>query len=745
MSVRIFLDRTLPPESPRRTATTGAVLLGLAAVFVTVLLPRSAPGFVWVRAFVIGSGDALLATGLILVWRSARVVNFAQAALGAFSAYLCLVLVNVFGVPFFVMLPICIAVGALTGFLLNAIFVQRFFNSSRLVLTVVTIVVARFLGDSRQYVFGLPFIGDRSKTLSATDKLASGKMRVPFSRFSWDVFGLPVDFAALTVLVISVAALGGLALWLRRSRLGTAVRGVAVNAERAQSLGINVRAVSTVIWTMAGSLAALGLLCRGLGEGFIYGAENQPPPEQFLIPALAAAVLGRMTNIPSAVVAALAISMLSASVVWSYPSTPVVELALLAVIAGGLLLQRRRSGRTDEEASSWEASKEVRPIPKELAAVPEIRRTRRVLVGLALLFVVLLPFVSSSPRTNLAALILIQAIVGLSLIVLTGWSGTVSLGQFALVGVAAVLGSNLTSVHGVPFWLALPIVAAVTGGFAVLLGIPALRIRGSFLAVTTLAFAVATERTLFRSGFFTGLIPIHVNRPRFLFVSFSSERSYYFLCLAVLVVCALVVRSLRHSRTGRVLIAARENESGVEAFGVSLIRTRLAAFAVSGALAGVAGVLFVHHQRAVNVEAYAASVSVDMFIMTMVGGIGTTSGALFGAAYLGIVTFMIRQEVLRNIVTSGGLLLLLVLAPGGLASLLTQARDSALRIVALRRGIAAPSLFADSDLDAVLNRRAPLVQRIPFRGLEVIPETRRYTRPSELHGRPPPTRQEMPA
>ncbi|MDQ1436668.1 MAG: branched-chain amino acid transport system permease protein livM [Acidimicrobiaceae bacterium] len=744
MSLFASIDRVLPPESTKRRVAANVAGVAFAALAVTILLPRPAPASVWVSGFVRGMGDAMLAVGIVLVWRSARVVNFAQAAMGAMGAYFAFVLVGVFHVPFVIAVPICLLLGAGAGFLINVLFVQRFFNSPRLVVTVVTIVVARFLGNSRDYVNGLPVIKGHVGDLNNQDFLEQSRMQLPFGHSVWKVLGVPLDFAALFTVFAAVCALGGLALWMRRSRLGTAVRGVAVNAERAQSLGINVRSVGAAVWTMTGAFAALGLLLRGISEGFVYGNTDRAP-EQFLIPALAAAVLGRMTNISTAVVTAVTIGMVSVAVVWSYPNTAVVELGLLAVIAGGLLLQRRRGSRSEDgESSSWEATKEIRPIPKELSTVPEIRRTRRILIGVVLVVTAAAPFAMSGGKTHLVTVIFIQAIVALSLIVLTGWSGTVSLGQFALVAVAAVLSSNLTSSHGVPFWVALPLVAALTGGFAVLLGIPALRIRGAFLAVTTLAFAVAAQSTLFQSGWFRTIIPLGVNRPRLLFISFESERSYYFLCLAMLLGAVFVVRGLRHSRTGRVLIAARENESGVESFGVSLMRIRLAAFAVSGALAGVAGVLFVHHQRAVDVDVYAASVSVDMFIMTMVGGIGATAGAVLGAAYIGLVTFLIRGDVIRNVVTSGGLLLLLFIAPGGLAGLVTQARDGVLRIVALRRGIAVPSLFEDADLEAVATRRAPLVQRIPYRGLEAIPEVRRYTRPSELHGRTP-TRQEVPA
>jgi branched-chain amino acid transport system permease protein len=728
-------------SSGRRAAVAvGAVVATAAAL--EALLPGPLHGGVVARGVLAGCVNALLATGLIVVWRSARIVNFAQAAMGAAASYLCYALVQFIHVPFLIALPVAVVGGAVTGALIDAVFIQRFFTAPRLVLTVVTIVVARFLGDSRTYVNWIPGLGSAAKRPeNAPAQGEVGLSRIPFSNWKVHIFPYEFGFAAAATLVLTAAALMGLAIWLRRSRLGTAVRGVASNAERAQSLGINVRLVGSVAWMLAGTLSGVAILLSGMNTGFEQVGTYSP---ELLIPALAAAVLSRMSSIPIAVLAAIVIGVVDAAVKWSNPSSTVVPVALLVVMAAALLLQRRQATRSEDSGGmSWDATKEIRPVPKELAKVPEVVRARRGLIAAAVVAAATVPFIFPPSQTNVASLIFIQGLVGLSLIVLTGWAGQISLGQFALVAVAAVLGSNLTSVHHVPFWLAVPLCASVTGAFAVVLGVSALRLRGPFLAVMTLAFAVAVDGTLFHTQFFLKFIPNHVERPHVLFVSFASERSYYFLCLFTLIVAAVIVAGMRRSRTGRVLIAARDNDSGVESFGVPVVKVRLAAFAVSGALCGTAGILFAHHQRAIDPGSYAASVSVEMFIMTMIGGIGSMAGALLGAAYVGIATFIIPSPFVRNLTTSGGLLVLLFMAPGGLASLSAAARDAGLRIVAMRRNIAVPSLFADVDAEALLQQRAPLVARIPFRGLEVIPPHRRYARTSELHGRRRPSKEHV--
>lgn len=700
-------------------------------VLTQIVLPKSTPAGIVLLGVVSGASSALLAASLVLVYRAARVVNFAAAALGGAAAYLCFSLVAYFGWPFLLALPLALAGGGLTGFLVDAAFVQRFFTAPRLVLTVLTVVLARLLSDSAGIFEFIPAFGNAARSFTGRQQADAGRIRLPFEDLGFALHPLRFESGTPIAIVLCLVGLTGLGVFLRRSRLGTAVRGAAVNAERAQSLGINVRMLSSVVWTIAGLLAATALIADGVAGTF--AARSFAP--QLLLAPLAAAVLARMSSIPVAVAAAFGIGILEQSVLWSFPRAAFLDLVFLVLIAGGLLSQRMRATRSESgPATSWEAAKEIRAVPRELLAVAGVRRARRSLVAAALVLVLVFPFATSNAQVNLAGLILIQGIVALSLVVLTGWAGQVSLGQFGLVAVAAVLAGHLTANLHLTFWIALPVVVAATAGLAALLGVPALRVPGPFLAVVTLAFAVAVQSGLFTGDSFARVIPDRVNRPQLFFWSFASERSYYFLCLAMLVLAATVVSRLRRARPGRMMIALRENPAGVQSFGISLLRGRLVAFAVAGGLCGLAGVLFAHHQRAIDASSFGAAVSVDMFVMAMIGGISSVTGALLGASYVGIANFVITDAVFQNLVTSGGLLILLFVAPGGLAALVTSARDAALRIVATRQGITAPSLFADSELRAMQDKRAPLAAAAPNRGLDAIPASRRYSRPSRHHG-----------
>jgi branched-chain amino acid transport system permease protein len=444
-----------------------------------------------------------------------------------------------------------------------------------------------------------------------------------------------------------------------------------------------------------------------------------------------------MQNIATGAIAAIAISMFSSAFAWSFKDhVPLLDFALLLVVAGGLLLQQRRKGITRSEAhegSSWQATEEQHAIPRELLAVPGIRVARYGLMAALLIGVLLYPFVFSSGLTNLGGTIALHTMVALSLVVLTGWAGQVSLGQFGFVAIGAVVGGALTSKVGVPFWFAVPIAAAVTGVFAVLIGLPALRIRGLFLGVTTFAFAVAVPTMLFAPKYFSWLLPTSVDRPTLFLLDFDDERSMFYLCVLCLVVSIWLIRNLRQTRWGRLLIGLRDNEPVILASGISVVRTKLMAFALSGALAGFAGAVFAHHQRGVSLGSFAANASIDVFLLAVIGGVSSVNGALLGAAYFNATRYFVSEGVLALILGPGFTLGVLYLAPGGLISLVTRLRDEVLRIVAQRRQMVVPSLFADFDPAAAALHVAPLAEVQSNAGIAALGGHVDYSLKSELY------------
>lgn len=717
--------RKSPAFRPIVVSASFLLLLG-----VTRFLPNQGTGpgtpiGVIVMGVIFGLFTALTATGIVLVYRTTRIVNFAQATLGGVGAIFAANMVQRLHWPFGLAFVFAVIIAAAFGIVAELI-LRRFFDAPRLVLTVGTVGV---MGMASQFALGVPFlpiwgdnVGGAAETFSPIIK--------PLKSFGFTVAPFRFEFAHLLTLIVAPLALIAIALFLTRTRMGVAVRAAAENLERAEMLGINVRLLSTVVWALAGGLAGVAITLRGTATSFAISGITSV---ESLLPALAAAVLASMRSIPIAVAAAIGISVMDRAIYWSFPEQAGAysSIVFFAIIVLGPLLIKKVRGR-DREASSWEATQESRAIPRELTGVSEIRTWRNVAVGAGVAIVLLFPWISTTGPTNTAGLAAIVGIVILSLVVLTGWTGQVSLGQWGLVAVGALVGGAMTNKLHIPFWVAVPIGAMFTAGFGALLALPALRIRGLMLAVTTFAFAFVVNLVLFNERWFGWLIPQRVDRPTLLLLDFEDERSMYYLTIFFFAVCALMVSAIRRSRSGRILLALRENEDELTAVGINPVTTRIAAFMLSGFLAGVAGVVLAHHQRAVSQSTFPPEESLTVFLYAIIGGLGGPLGAVLGAAVRALQQLVPSDPILAFFLNPAfGVLAILYMAPRGFAGLVQSLRDSVLRVVAQRRGIVVPSLFADTDVEAIRSRQVLLAEPQEGRGISGL--KRRYRLQSVVH------------
>ncbi|HUQ38607.1 MAG TPA: hypothetical protein VM030_00505, partial [Acidimicrobiales bacterium] len=513
----------------------------------------------------------------------------------------------------------------------------------------------------------------------------------------------PIRFqgnAVIAMLAVPLA-IAALMAFFRYTNVGLAIRASADSADRAALLGVPVKRIQTVVWVVATVLATMAIILRAGVIGLPLGSVLGP---RILLRALTAGVIGRMERLPTIFVAAVGIGVIEQSIIWSTGRNLLIDPVLFLVVIGALLLQRRgRTSRVDDsESSSWQSAQVVRETPRELMGIPEVVWARRGLVTLLLGALVLLPAWMPGSRVNLVASMFIYGMLGISLVVLTGWAGQVSLGQVGFFAIGAAVAGYLTATR---HWdLSIAAVAAGLAGAAaaIAIGLPALRIRGLFLAVTTLAFALATSSWFLNPEFVHWLPTGRIERPAlFGRVAIHTEVRYYYLCLASLIVITWAVRGVRTSRTGRVLIGVRENERGAQAYGVNAIAAKLTGFALSGFIAAFAGGLFVHHQQALGISAYLPEESLRVFVMAVIGGLASVPGVLVGAAFIkGIHYFSAEapraiQPLIQLSATSIGLVFVLLVLPGGLGSVLYGLRDRYLRWVARRRGLVVPSFVAD--------------------------------------------------
>lgn len=659
-------------------------LVPLVGLFAVQQVLFRAPMGVVLNGALVGGRIALIALGIALVYRANRVVNFAQGDLGSVPATLAVTLILAWSFNYWLGFFVGLAASTLLGLLVETLIIGRFFRAPRLVLTVATIGIAQLLTGAGLL---LPrAFGDTS---------FGSTIPQPFSaEFTYG--GVTFNATDVLTMIAVPAAFLALGLFLTRSTFGIAILASAEKADRASTLGIPVRRLHTVVWIIATVLAYLAMFLRAGAVGLPIGEVLAPT---FLVQALAAAVFGRFERLGTIAAAGIGLGIVDQAMTFQDWAKPAYNDAVLFVIVlvGLLVVRGGGTGRVDRDSSStWQAAREVRPIPRELARLPEVRAARYGLWAVIGVFVLTLPLWMSNSRLSLATIIVLFAIVAASLVVLTGWAGQVSLGQMAFVGVGAAVGGALTSNES---WDLLPalLVAGLVGALAaVVVGYPAIRRRGLTLAVSTLAFALFVSSYLLnRTIFDEWLPPRRISRGSILWsIPLDSEARFFYVSVAFLALALVVVTGVRRSRTGRVLVAIRENERAARSYGVNATRTMLAAFALSGFLAAAAGALYVHEQQGLAVEPFLTQRSLDLFSMVVIGGLGSLPGAVLGAVYVRSADFFLPLDW-QFLATGVGLLAVLLLLPSGLGGLLADLRDGALRRVARRRGIVVPSLVAD--------------------------------------------------
>jgi branched-chain amino acid transport system permease protein len=677
----------LGPRQRRAIVVAGPVVLYLLLLVITGphgIVRRKAPLGIIALGVVYGTVTALGAMGIILVYRANRFINFAHGALGSMVGVLAIGMVKVHGLSYWVALPLAVAVGAVVGGAVEFLVIRRFQNATRLVLTVASIGLAQLLG-------GFELIGaKRIHFLSLT-----GGFRAPLNiSFKLDVVRVHGDEMLIVAVVPLVIA--GLAWFLLKTDSGVAVRGAAENVDRALLLGIPVRRLSTIVWLIAGGLAALTYMLQAPFAGVKPGLASNGPT--VLLPLLAAAVVARMESLPLAFGAGIGLGIMEQVVRWNSAGTPsFVYVVYLVVIVGALLLQRGKLSRAQESGgSSWDATSIVKPVPRELRHLPEVRWPKVGLLVLLLLAFIVVPHTWSPSNQLAAGFALVWAMIGVSLVVLTGWGGNISLGQFGIAGVSGMVAGNLIENINLDFWFVIIIAGAVGALVALLVGLPALRIRGLFLAVTTLAFAIALDAYFLNQDTFPQFVKSSVDRG-YLWQRFNMEDTYtmYAVCLGFLLLSVLVAVGVRKARNGRVLIATRDNQRAADSASVPTTSVKLSGFLLAGTIAGVAGALDVMLLHGLGQGAFNPIDSITVFSTAVIGGLGSITGALIGVLlfkYLETLTFL---GDLRLALNGAGLLVVLYLLPGGLGQIVYSLRDRYLVRVAERREILVPSLVAD--------------------------------------------------
>ena len=619
----------------------------------------------------LGNGGvyAALALALVITYRASGVVNFATGAMALYVAYTYAslrkgeLLVPIPGLPktidlgqeleFLPAAAIALVFAALLGALLYVLVFRPLRDAPQLARAVASLGVLVVLQ-------GVMAIRQGTSPVSVGAIFPTGRWEIGEVTILSDRF-----YLALTVVVMAMLLAAG----FRYTRFGLLTRATAESQTGAFVSGVSPDKVALANWMISAVVAGIA--------GILIAPVSPLTPVTytlFVVPALAAAVVGRFQYLVPIVIAGIGIGMLQSEALtlagrndWM-PSTGAAELVPLIVILIALLvvgggmpvrggLTRQRLGRA--------------PRPRSLV-LPT--------VGGAVIGVVALFATDGSWRSAVIGSF-IAAVIGLSLVVVTGYAGQVSLAQLALAGTAAFTLSYLTQSLEIPFPFAPVLAAAAAAAIGVVIGLPALRLRGLTLGVVTLAFAYAIEAVWFRNTDVVGTSGARVTRPELFGIDLGIGSGSDFpriefglLCLFVLVVVALGVAALRKSALGSAMLAVRANERSAAAVGVNVVRVKVLSFALASFIAGLGGCLLAYRRSVVTFDSFTAIGGLALLSTAYLAGVTSVWGGLLagilastGIAFVALDKWVDLGEWFQ--VISGVLLIITLIShPEGLAS-----------------------------------------------------------------------------
>ena len=624
-----------------------------------------------------GATYGLLAVGLVLVYRANRIINFAHGETGAFAAAMLGVAVLSWHLWYWLAFPLALLLGGGTGALTEVAVVRRLRNVPRLMSMVATLGAATVL-------LGLEGVASAQ---ARTGSLYPQPPGFP----SFDIGGLHITPAYTAMIVLSPIAVVLITVFLRYSRYGLAIRAAAANPEAARLASVSVNRMSTMTWAIAGALSALTAILIFPTQSFL-SAESFGP--DLMLRALAAAVIARMNSLPIALGAGLFVGEIEAILYYNNPSSGSVEAILFVLIVVALLLQPNVGARRSEQGT-WAALQGWRPIPEPWRQVWAVRHLGMVTAALALVGGLLLPLVISFGASFEMATIFAIAVVGLSVFIVTGLAGQLSLGQFALAGVGAWI-AYLTAQASGNYLMAVFAGGGAAAVASIAVAVPALRIRGLMLAVTTLAFALMTASWLLQQPWSlgAGVVPGH---PVVAGTELTSSKAYYFFAFGFLVLATWLAANVRKGGLGRLFVAIRDNEDAARAFTVNVWGRKLQAFALAGFLAGVGGAIYGFALARISADAFLPAQSISIVAMAVIGGIGILGGPILGAFYIIGLPAFVPLDAVTAAASSAGWLLLILYFPGGLAGLLAPQRDRLVRLLVRLSGRDPTAMLAAQD------------------------------------------------
>ena len=602
-----------------------------------------------INGLVSGNVYALIALGIALIFGVSRLVNFAHGSVFMVGAYIGWVCVTQWRLPWpAAMAIVMLACGAL-GMLIERVGLRPLSgsgsglrNASHVALLLATI--------------GVSFVLDQLVRLLFSPNPQSFPNPLPAERFA--LAGVSIGWIDLLIAGAGLGTALALFLFLRFTKLGWALRATAQDREAAQQMGVDVDAVNQTAFAIASVLAGTAGILVGIYFQTVYPTMSF----QAGIKGFTAVLLGGLGNVPGAIAGGLALGLVeSYGVAWlggSYRDlfAFVILLAVLVFRPNGVF-SRSRQAPPEPLTGTF--------IPNQRAA----NMPRWVLPALSVAALAA-PLVIQNPYVlQVFANAWLLGMMSLSVTLVTGAAGQMSLGQAGFVAIGAYASALLTRRLGWPFELSLLGAGGAGAVLGTLLVLPAFRLRAYYVAIATLAIGEIVNRLILNADWLTnGALGItNIPPPSILGYQVVDARDLYWYALALMLLAALVQRRLMRSPLGRTWRALRDDDVAAQAYGINLNRYKALAFAVSAFIAGVAGGFTAHMYTYINQDTFTSSTSILVLTMVILGGMGNLFGAIFGAVALTVLPEVLRGAAdYRYLLYGIALLLLVRFRPQGL-------------------------------------------------------------------------------
>jgi len=617
-----------------------------------------------------GAVYVLAGVGLVVLYRASGVLNLAQGALGALSAMIAWQVADSGG-PQWIGWIAAVAASTALALLYGRLIAPRLATSDPIVRAVATLGFALIILGFCEYMWG-----EWPRAL-----------RLPSDNLGFELFGVRVTATRAIAFGLGLAVTVGMILFLNLTRLGLSMRALANDREISGLVGVPVLRVDAWAWVISGVLSGVsGIFLANMVRLQII------PLTYMVIPAVAAAILGRLTSLTAVVIGGLVIGVLEA-VASPFPEVSAFRSATPFVVAGLALLWYQRGGLTLSRMDQFRSVANSHQPPSTLW------QELRVGIVLAIIVAIAVPYLASAYWLKTFTGVVIIALCSLSVAVLYAQLGMVSLCQYALFGVGGWITLRLYHGFHIPFEFDLLAGGVAAAIFGVIFGLPALRMRGLYFALITLMIAGGFQVFINAIGFpdggpgFTGKVYAGVRQYMPHPPLAPGDAAYFRYVVAVVAVGFVIVMLIQRSRAGRAWALIRRSEPVAVAMGVNIVAYKVVAFAIAGFFAGVAGGLMAANVGQLDGRAFPASDSIMMFALTVIGGAFHWSGPIFAGLLLravpGLLTDWHIDGNIATMVFGAGLLHALITAPQGVSGQVVSLG----RLIGAKLSAAMPSMM----------------------------------------------------